>query len=136
MEKNICTLLSLKIHKTEANHQHHNLAERYVQVLKAKGRNFRHRYQTSTAQNENYLSKFMCELHNFTANKTLNYTIPHEKIWGIPQTYHISESVMGPSLVPGTRPKIPQKENATWEVYRLCQKCWECINLLCANRAL
>ena len=72
----------MKTHETEANHQHQNLAERYMQVLKTKTGNLRHRYQTSTAQYDNYPFKYVCELHNVTANKTLNYTTPYKKMWG------------------------------------------------------
>ena len=52
-----------------------------MQFLKAKDANLRHRYQTSVAQYDNYLFKYICELHNVTANISLNYTTPHEKIW-------------------------------------------------------
>ena len=70
----------IKTHEKEANYQHQNLAERYVQVLKTKAGNLRYRYQTVTAQHDNYLFKYVCELHNVTANKTLNYITPHEKM--------------------------------------------------------
>ena len=79
----------IKTHETEANYQHQNLAERYVQVLKTKAGNLRYRYQTSTSQYDNYLFKYVCELHNVTVNKTLNYTTPHKKLWGKPQIHLI-----------------------------------------------
>ena len=47
-----------------------------------KAGNLRQRYRTSTAQYHNYLFKYVCELHNVTANKTLNYITPHEKMLG------------------------------------------------------